>query len=173
MSKFVTFLLGLTAFAPALFTYAGVSALNSEYCHAIWFLFFCAVLVVVCVDFLGTAKTRIQSKYFHAATVETVDNEVFGFLLVYLLPLITRDLANYNWPVWLLVTVLFCLVVSTGHGYHFNPLLTVLGYHFYKVTEPDGIPHILITSRRIYKTGEKLIVATLTDYVLLEKDPPR
>ncbi len=172
MSKLAKLLLAFTAFAPALLTYAGVSALNSEYCHAIWFLFACAVLVVLCIDLLSIAKTRVQSKSFRASAVETVDNEVFGFLLVYLLPLITRDLAAYNWPAWILVTFLFCLVVAVGYGYHFNPLLTLLGYHFYRVTEPKGMPHVLITRRRIYRTGEELIVARLTDFVLLEKAPP-
>ena len=172
MSKFVKLFLALTAFAPAFLTYAGVSALNREYCHAIWFLFICAVLVVLCIDVLSVAKTRVQSRSFHAANVETVDNEVFGFLLVYLLPLITRDLATYNWSVWVLVTLLFCLVVAVGYGYHFNPLLNLLGYHFYRVTEPEGMPHVLITRRRIYRTGEELIVARLTDFVLLEKAPP-
>ena len=105
--------------------------------------------------------------------METADNEGFGLLLVYVLPLITRDLAVYNWYEWILVTFLFCLIVATSYGYHFNPLLIFMGYHFYKVTESEGMPHVLITRRRIYKTGEQLEVARVTEYVLIERKPPR
>ena len=172
MSKLAKLLLATTAFAPVLLTYAAVSIINCEYWHAAAFLTICALLVLVCAGLLRFAKSNLQSRSYCTATVETADKEVFGLLLLYLLPLITRDLATYNWLAWILVTFLFCLVVATSYGYHFNPLLVFLRYHFYKVTETDGIPHVLITNRRIYKTGETLSVARLAEYVLIEKKPP-
>ena len=173
MSKIAKVFLALTAFGPVLLTYAAVSAMNCEYWHAGWFVTSCILLVLICAGLLRFARTRLQSRPYRTATVETADNEVFGLLLVYVLPLITRDLAVYNWYVWILVTFLFCVVVAASYGYHFNPLLIFMGYHFYKVTERDGIPHVLITRRRIYETGETLEVARVTEYVLIEKTPPR
>ena len=117
-------------------------------------------------------QERPPARTYHTETVETADHEIFGLVLIYLLPLITRDLVNYNWLVWILVTLIFCLVVATSYGFHFNPLLVFLGYHFYRVTEKGGIPHVLIANRRIYKTGETLNVARLSEYVLIEKKPP-
>ena len=172
MSKIAKFLLAVTAFAPVLLTYAVVSVFNCEYWHAAFFLVTCGLLVLMCYSLLRFAKSHLQSKTYRAATVETADNEIFGLLLVYLLPLITRDLAIYNWPSWILVTLFFCFVVATSYGYHFNPLLVFLKYHFYKVAETDGMPHILITNRRIHKTGETLDVGELAEYVLIEKKPP-
>ena len=174
MGKLAKFLLATTAFAPVLLTYAAVSVVNTDYWHAAWFLAACTILVLLCAGLLRCAKTRLQSRSYRTATVETADNEVFGLLLVYVLPLITRDLATYNWAAWLLVTFLFCLVVATSYGYHFNPLLVFppLRYHFYKVTETEGMPHILIAQRRIYRTKETLDVARLAEYVLIEKSPP-
>lgn len=172
MSTLAKVLLALTAFAPVLLTYAAVSAMNCEYVHAVTFVITCIVLVLVCAGLLRFARTRLQSRPYRTTTVETADNEVFGLLLVYVLPLITRDLAAYNWYAWILVTLLFCLVVATSYGYHFNPLLIFLRYHFYKVTESEGMPHVLITRRRIYQTGEVLEVGRVTEYVLIEKGPP-
>ena len=171
MSRYAKYALALTAFAPALLIYAGVSALDGEFCRAIWLAFACAVLVIVCEDLLHIARTRVQSKSFHAAAVEAIDGEVFGFVLVYLLPLVTRDLDDYNWVVWVLIALFFCLVVAIGQGYHINPLLIIRKYHFYRVTEVEGIPHILITRRRIYKARAELTVARLADFVLLDKTP--
>ena len=146
--------------------------MNREYCQATLFTIGCVLLVAVCVGFLHFGKTCLASREYRTATAETADNEVFSLLLVYLLPLITRDLALYNWYVWILLTFLFCVVVAASYGYHFNPLLVFLRYHFYKVTEADGMPHVLITRRRINKTGENLKVARLAEYVLIEREPP-
>ena len=172
MSKLAKLFLTLTAFAPVLLTYAIVSVINSDYCHAAAFVVFCVLLVILCVVLLRFAKHHLQSRTYCTVTVETADNEVFSLILIYLLPLITRDLSTYNWIAWVLVTLLFCVIVATSYGFHFNPLLVFLGYHFYKVTETNGIPHVLIANRRIYKTGEKLDVASFAEYVLIEKKPP-
>ena len=172
MSRLAKLFLAITAFAPALLTYAAISAINCDYWHAVVFVAGCVLLIFVCVGLLCFAKSSLQSRTYCTATVETADGDVFGLLLVYLLPLITRDLSTYNWLAWVIVTFVFCLVVSTSYGYHFNPLLVFLRYHFYKVTETDGLPHVLITRRRIYKTGETLEVARLAEYVLIEKKAP-
>ena len=172
MGKLAKFLLAATAFAPVLLTYAAVSLINCDYWYAAAFVAGCVLLVLLCVSLLHFAKSHLQSRSYRATTIETADNEVFGLLLIYLLPLITRDLVTYNWLAWILVTLLFCLVVATSYGFHFNPLLVFLGYHFYRVTETDGMPQVLIANRRIYKTGETLDVARLADYMLIEKKPP-
>ena len=145
--------------------------MNGDYCDAAAFLAACLGLVLACDGLMHFGTRRLSTRSYKTATVETADGEVFSALLVYLLPLITKDLATYNWVVWILVTSLFCLIVATSHGFHFNPLLIFLQYHFYKVTEQGGIPHVLITRRRIYKVGETLTVARLADYLLVESPP--
>ncbi len=172
MGKLAKFLLTATAFAPALMTYAVVSLINYDYWNAAAFVGVCVLLVPLCVGLLYFAKSHFPSRIYRATAIENADNEVFHLLLIYLLPLITRDLATYNWPAWVLVTLIFCLVAATSYSYHFNPFLVFFGYHFYKITETGGIPHVLIANRRIYKTGETLDVARLADYVLIEKKSP-
>lgn len=171
MSRLARFLLAATAFAPVLLTYAVVSLMNGDYCDAAGFLAACLGLVLACDGIMQFGTRRLSARSYKTATAETADGEVFSVLLVYLLPLITRDLATYNWVVWILVTSLFCLVVAASHGFHFNPLLIFLQYHFYKVTEQGGIPHVLITKRRIRKLGETLWVVRLGDYLLVESPP--
>lgn len=171
MSRLVKYLLAATAFAPVLLTYSAVSLMNGDYCDAAAFLAACLGLVLACDGLMRFGTRRLATRSYKTTALETADGEVFSVLLVYLLPLITRDLATYNWAVWMLVTSLFCLVVATSHGFHFNPLLIFLQYHFYKVTEKDGIPHVLITRRRIYKVGETLTVVRLADFLLVESPP--
>ena len=90
VGKLAKFLLAVTAFAPVLLTYAIVSVINCDYWHAAAFAASCVLLVLLCAALLRFAKTRLQSRNYRASTVETADSEVFGLLLIYLLPLITR-----------------------------------------------------------------------------------
>lgn len=169
MSKLAKFLLAVTAFAPVLWMYAVVSFLNSNYLYTAVFSVGSIPLVLICERLLNCAKNQLQSRKYYTTTIETADGEILSLLLIYLLPLITRNLATYNWLAWLAVTFFFCFVVTASYGYHLNPLLVIRGYHFYKVTEKNGISHILITKRRIYTSGENLRVVRLAEYVLIEK----
>ena len=171
MSKLVKCVLAATAFGPVLLTYAVVALMNGDYCSAAIFLALCILLVLICDGLIQFGMQYLSTRSYTTATIETADSEVFSFLLVYLLPLITRDLATYNWVAWILVMFMFCLVVATSYGFHFNPLLVLLGHHFYRVAEKDGIPHILISKRRIYRSRETLCVGRIADYVLIEKKP--
>ena len=93
-----------------------------------------------------------------------------NFLLIYLLPLITRDLATYNWQAWIVIALIFCGVVATSYSYHFNPLLVVFCYHFYKVSDKEGMSYVLITRKQLFKANNTLEVVKLSEYVLLAKN---
>ncbi len=121
---------------------------------------------------MSFAKKNLSTRCYKTKTVETADQEVLSFLLIYVLPLITRDLEDFNWIVYLFIVFFYCFVVVSSYGFHFNPLLTSLGYHFYKVTEEDGMPHVLIAKRHIRRTGESLAVGRLGPYLLIEKGVP-
>ena len=172
VGKIAKFLLAATAFSPILLTYAAMSVLDGDWHYAIVFLATCIILVLVCVGLLSFMKAQLEPTRYSPATVEIADNEVLGLLLIYLVPLVTSELSTVNWHAWLLVGSAFCLIASTSYGYHFNPLLVIFGWHFYKITEKRGIPFVLITRRRIYSVEDGLEVGWLAEYVLIEKRTP-
>lgn len=171
MSPPAKFLLAATSFAPIFLTYAIVSAFNGDYLLALPFVCVCAALMFVCDHLLRVAVTELQSRSYRTDTVKPADRDAFNLLLIYLMPLVVRDLSTYSWPAWFLVSGIFCFIAAVSYGYHFNPLLSLMGYHYYKVSQKGSIPHVLICRRRIYVTGEQLQVGLLADYVLIEKRP--
>lgn len=168
MGMLTKFLLVATAFAPVLLVYGGVLILEGEQSQAVWSFAACALLVGTCTALVQFSKTRLTRRNYTTKTVESADGEVSGFLLIYLLPLITRNIADYNWIAWGIVALIFCVVFARSFGFHFNPLLVLLGYHFYRVTEESGLPHVLVTRRRIFETGETLKVTRPSEYMLIE-----
>ena len=170
MSRLTQFFLTASAFAPIFLSYSLVLALDNHCTMSLLSLGVCVALVLTCVGLLGMSRKFLPVKTFKTKRAEPKDNEIFSFLLIYLLPLVTRDLATYNWWAWGLVAALFCLMVAMSYGFHFNPLLALFGYHFYSISEEGGMPHVLITKRRIYRTGEVLQTRQIADFALIETD---
>lgn len=101
-------------------------------------------------------------------SVKTVDKEIVGFLLVYLLPLINQSQNTISLPVLVFVAVLFFFIVYNSHAYHFNPLLGFFGYHFFEVTIEGDITYVLITRQNITDCKAVSQVVQLTEYMILD-----
>ncbi len=170
LSTVAKWVLGCTAFAPALLTYTYVAYRDGEALLAATFLISFMLLLTICVSLLRHARSSFEPIHVEPTKVEIADNEVMSFLLIYLLPLITRDIQDFDWEVWVVVAVIFVFTIVCSYSYHFNPLLVMLRWHFYKITTKAGIGYIVITKRHLVDSKRELILAQLTEYVLIDKE---
>lgn len=168
LSTLAKWLLTSTAIAPVALTYAWVAYQAGNIDLALKLGGLCGVLVIVCLWLLGFARSNIERITFTAQTVEAADGENFAFLLLYLLPLFTAKINELTWQVWAPMLVIFGVITATSYSYHFNPLLGMVGWHFYKVTTKDGITYVLITKKQLRKAAEQMQVGQLTEYILID-----
>jgi hypothetical protein len=123
----------------------------------------CFGLVLLSASRQGLERLPVKIK-----SVKTVDKEIVGFLLVYLLPLINQGQNTISLPVLVFVAVLFFFIVYNSHAYHFNPLLGFFGYHFFEVTIEGDITYVLITRQNITDCKAVSQVVQLTEYMILD-----
>lgn len=168
-STLAKWLLTSTAIAPVALTYAWVVYQAGNWQLAAGLTALCVVLVIVSLGLLRFARKTIERVNFKAQTVEAADNENIAFLLLYLLPLFTANIDTLTWQVWLPMIVIFAIITATGYSYHFNPLLGMMGWHFYKVTTEEGVTYVLITKKQLRKAAEQLQVVQITEYILLDQ----
>lgn len=161
-------LLTSTAIAPVLVTYAWVAYQASEVLQAVILLVACITLIAICILVLRYARKHLERANFSATTVEAADRENMGFLLLYLLPLFTAQFDSLNWQVWVPAIAIFAAVVATGYSYHFNPLLGLMGWHFYKVGTEEGVTYVLITKKQLRRATGAIKVGQLTEYIVLD-----
>lgn len=117
---------------------------------------------------LSKSKYGLEKLPVKITAVKTVDQEIVGFLLVYLLPLINQSNNTISLPVLVFVAVIFFFIILNSHAYHFNPLLGIFGYHFYEVTIEGNITYVLITRQNIADCKSISHVVQLTEYMILE-----
>ncbi len=157
-----------TAIAPVLITYSWVAYQENKVYQAAVMLGACVVLILICILMLRYSKNHLERVKFSATAVEAADRENMGFLLLHLLPLFTAQFTALNWQVWVPAIVIFAAVVATGYSYHFNPLLGLMGWHFYKVNTAEGVTYVLITKKQLRNATEAIEVGQLTEYIVLD-----
>jgi hypothetical protein len=161
-------LLTSTAIAPVLLTYAWLAYLANEKFFVAAILGACAALILICLGLLHYAKTHLERVNFTTVSIEAADRENMGFLLLYLSPLFTSTFTSINWQVWVPTILIFAGVVATGYSYHFNPLLGLMGWHFYKVGTPEGVTYVLITKKQLRSVAGTIEVGQLTEYIVMD-----
>ena len=55
--------------------------------------------------------------------------------------------------------MLFRSVIAHAGAFHFNPVMGLLGYHFYAVKDNEGVSHLLISKTELHRP--KLEVQTV------------
>lgn len=163
-------LLVSTAFAPVLLTLAFVRYVQGEIdARTAMYAGLAFALMVACVLVLLAAKKALQVIPFSVDSIRTADKEIVAFVLSYLLPLAKLAPTAVDWRVNFFVLGLLIVIVLTTHSYHFNPLLGLLGYHFYEVSTTDKVAFILITRKDMRNKAQITSVVQLTDYIVMEK----
>lgn len=161
-------LLILSAIAPVGLVYAWVAFNEGSRNVALWLVGGCIALVLCCVYLFNKAHSVLERFPFQMSSVEAADRENIAFMLLYLSPLFTAQFGQLNMTLLIPTLLIFALLTATGYNYHFNPLLGLVGWHFYKVSSAEGVTYVLITKKQLRNTNQIGCVGQLTDYILID-----
>lgn len=162
---FPKLLLVATAFAPVMFTFSAVYWLDDKRALSCIILSSAFVLVAICIIVIRLSSRQLAKNPVSIKTIKPADKEIVGFVLAYLLPL-ARGSQFDGGPLFIVLGVFF-LVVMTSNAYHTNPLLSLIGYHFYDVTIED-VGYTLLSRKNLHNTKSIRDVVSLTDYMILD-----
>lgn len=164
------FLLVASSLAPALGAVAVINSGSSEWVNWAVPLGAAVALVVCCWGMLAYAATNAERYRVEIAEFERTDQEVLAFLLAYLLPFISAEGAAFtkHWLVGGYILAMIMLVVAHVGAFHFNPVMWLLGYHFYAVKDRNGISQVLISREKFRRAGERVETVRLAHNIYLQ-----
>jgi hypothetical protein len=168
LSIFARLLLTGTALAPVGLTYAWVAFVQGDRTSGEAILAISSLLILACFILIWRAGKSLAASEFKPASLEAADQENTAFLLLYVMPLFTSQFQALNWAFWFPTVLIFAVITATGYSYHFNPLLGLVGWHFYKVQSVEGVTYVLITRKHLRTAATRLTVGQLTEYILLD-----
>lgn len=167
-SSFTKLLLVMTALSPIALVYGWVAYSEHFYWASLALLSSCIFLTFSTLVVLGVSEKYLERFEFKFTSVEPVDQENVTFLLFYLSPLFVDKLGSLNFNVLIPALAIYALLTATSYSYHFNPLLALMGWHFFKVTTPEGVTYVLLTTKKINNVDSISEVGQLTDYMLID-----
>lgn len=127
------------------------------------------LLVFLCWAVLAYASRNAQKHTLHIKEFERDNKEVLAFLVAYLLPFLSNDKMGFtvDWLTGTYVLGLIFLVVAHAGAFHFNPVMGLLGYHFYTVKEGDGVSDLLISRVELRRPGKDVATVRLAQNIYL------
>jgi hypothetical protein len=170
LNKFAKVLLVSSSLSPVLGTVAvNQLALGKPLWSWLPWVVMALLLVFICWGLLRYAERNAQKHKLKVEQFEDNDKEVLAFLLAYLLPLVSvKDtVAEIHWLTGAYVLVIILLVFTHARAFHFNPVMGLLGYHFYSLKNGDGISLLLISRSELRRSGRELDTVRLAHNIYL------
>jgi len=170
LNRLAKFLLVATSLSPILGAVA-VNQFSLGKSWSSWFPWLAAaiLLVLICWLLLQYAAKNAQKHLFRIAQFESSDKEVLAFLLAYLLPFISaKDMAfEGQWMTGAYILAIIFLVIAHAGAFHFNPVMGLLGYHFYGVKSNEGMSQLLISKAELRRAGKEIETVRLAHNIYL------
>ena len=156
------------ALAPVLLVYAIVAFIEREFIPGAVFAFVGLLLVCLGLLLLKSVKRHIPRASINITSVEVAERENLGMLTLYLLPLLRTSFSDLDYVVLIPAMAIFLALAFTGYSFHFNPLLRVFGWNFYRVGTPESVAYILITRQTIRSTPRSIEAGVLTSHTIID-----
>lgn len=168
MTALARLLLVLTSLAPVALVYAAVLADKGDWTAAAVIYLAAFLLALLCLGLLAGARRVVAPVPMEAGDISPKEGESLSFLVAYALPLLAVDSVVPTAP-WGLVafTAIVALVLWQQQIFHINPVLTLLGFHFYSARNDSGGQVLILTHTKALAPGV-LNVTKLSPYLWLE-----
>lgn len=171
INKPAKFLLVATSLAPIL----GAVAVNQYSQGKPWqewslWLLVGVFLALICWGVLVQCARSIQTQQITITEFDSEDHETLAFLIAYLLPFISaKDMAfTGDWLTGAYILGVIFLVITHSGAFHFNPVMGLLGYHFYRIRNATGSSVILISRREHDAKGVSLTAVKLARNIYMD-----
>jgi hypothetical protein len=148
-----------TSLAPVLLVYAALFlfdgdplfAWSANRVWAIGCLLAIAACLYACHRILRFYSERVSSGPKKFDSLKVADKSAIAFVVVYSLPLITRQDMEIRIGALIVLFALLGVLIYHSDAYLINPLLTLppFRYHFYEVTTKEEVTYVLVSKREI------------------------
>jgi MFS family permease len=147
LSRAAQFALAATALAPVLLVWAA-SNYSVRWTESIVAVVIAVLLVAVCLGILKIAHDELQSEQLVVKKTSRLDKDALAFLITYALPVIVPSDKPASVVALVVFVMLVGLVLVQLHILHVNPLLGILGFHFFEVENDAGESALVVCRAR-------------------------
>lgn len=171
LNRLAKFLLVATSLSPVL----GAVAVNQFALGRPWmnwapWLVVAVLLVMICWLLMLYAARNMQTQSLTFREFESNDKEVLAYLLAYLLPFLSSKNMAFEgqWLTGAYILGIIFMVIAHAGAFHFNPVMGLLGYHFYGIKNAEGVSQLLISKTELRRAQSEFQVVRLAHNIYLD-----
>ena len=168
MSALGNMILTGTSLAPVLFVYALLAFADSKWREGALLAVIGLGMFVSSCAFLKHVQKHLERLTVSFLTAEVADRETVGVMVLYMLPLLRTSFSGLELVILIPAVAIFLALSITGYSYHFNPLLALMGWKFYKVTTSGGVGYLLVTQKDLKNVTSEFSVGQLTSHTVID-----
>lgn len=169
LNKTFRIMLSLTAVCPVLLSLAYVEYFRAcKTLNSIYFFTSFVFIIFIAKYIIKSSKKHLEPLNIKIKKAKSTDKEVISFCISYALPVIFRSSSASDIYSWLFAALILCFVLWMTSAMPANPVLGLLGFHFYEVDLESGVGYVLITKKNITHIKQIERVVQIGDYGLLE-----
>lgn len=168
LSNLAKLILAITAISPVALTWAVADFSRQGFAIHQLLVVLCAfALALICRAMLKKAAVKLTKISFAVDEIKAVDNEVVAYIVTYLFPLVAPA-ADVSLTAQAVVLLILAFVLATTNAFTFNPLLTMMGYHFYEAKCSSGVTYLLLSRNDITDVKAVSHVGRLSRHLVVD-----
>lgn len=133
-----------------------------------------SITTLITISFFMSYKHAVKNLSIIEISVTKVtpnDKSIIVFLISYILPFASIAFDSYNPVIFTGAAVLVYLAMLKSNSISVNPLMFLVGFHFYDIESGNGIGNYLLMTRKIIRNREEIkIVNRVTEYFLIMRE---
>ena len=126
-----------------------VSLLMIQIILAIILILTSIAIIKFVIRYLRNSKD-ITTNLFSFKDIQPANHEVIGYFIGFFFAFVAFNKGDEIAIVICIAVIIFALM----NQFYFNPLLCVLGYHFYNVKSENGTSYLIITKKDLVKPAQ-------------------
>lgn len=169
-NKFYKLVYNMSAIAPLLIIFSIVWRIqNKSFAVCVMVILIAIIPSVFMLRLFSYAKNHLAQIRINANNVTPKDGLFFTYIFAYASPLASLVIDDINIWVWMIIGVAIIITAILANLVIPNPLLLLLGYHYYSVATENGISEYSLISKKIYRSNQELkMVGRIFDFLLLD-----
>ncbi len=157
----------LSVAAPLLMIFAIICFFEKDgFAEPVICLCVAVLLIILMVKSFNYGKCKLPKIAIHVTSVAPHDLPLISCIISYLLPLLSLAIDGNTLLLSCIYFIVFIIILYMNTAIP-NIILLLLGYHFYKISEKNGVSgYVLISKRKIRNPKEIRYVYRVFDFLL-------
>lgn len=168
LSRIFRIMLSFTAVSPIFVSLAFVALRDKNWVYMEIFIALFLASMGIAYWIIEESKRRLAEIKFPIKKAKTTDKETISFCISYALPIIFKGSYQIDFISWFFTSFILIAVLFITNSMPVNPVLSLLGYHFYDVDTRENVGYTLITKKHITQLSQVTHAVQIGPYAFLE-----